>query len=506
MPLLNSIYSWLMIKRRSQIELFKKYPFDVQQETLLKLIKKAKDTEWGKQYNFTSIKNIKEFQQAVPLQDYDTIKGYVERLRNGEKNLLWPGEIKWFAKSSGTTSDKSKFIPVSKDALEDCHFRGGKDVLAIYADSFPDSKIFNGKSLALGGTHQINNFSNDSYYGDLSAILIQNIPFWVEFSRTPDNSIALMDEWEEKIDLMAHATIKENVTTIAGVPSWTLVLIKKILEITNKTNLLEVWPDLELFVHGGVNFGPYRDQFKKLIPSEKMNYMETYNASEGFFAIQDDLQSDDMLLLLDAGIFYEFIPMNQIHEEHPTAYTLENVEIGKNYAIVITTNGGLWRYIIGDTVVFTSKFPFKIKVSGRTKHYINTFGEELIIDNADKAIQLAAEKTNSQILEYTAAPVFMSLEKKGSHQWLIEFEKQPKDLDYFASVLDNELKSLNSDYEAKRYKNMTLDFPTVQIAKPGTFYQWLKEIGKLGGQHKVPRLSNNRKFIDQIIAINNKRS
>ncbi len=492
-----------MIKRHYQIELFKKYPFDVQQETLLKLIKRAKDTEWGKQYDYKLIGNIDDFQKRVPLQDYDTIKGYVKRLRDGEKNLLWPGEIKWFAKSSGTTSDKSKFIPVSKEALEDCHFRGGKDILAIYTENFPDSKMFSGKTLGLGGTHQINNFSNDSYYGDLSAILIQNTPFWAEFIRTPDHSIALMDEWEEKIELMAKATIREKVTSVAGIPSWTLVLIKRILEITGKDNLLEVWPELELFVHGGVNFGPYKDQFYKLIPSDKMNYMETYNASEGFFAIQDDLAIDDMLLLLDVGIFYEFIPVEDVNKENPMVCTLEDVEPGKNYAIVITTNGGLWRYLIGDTVVFTSKFPYKIKVSGRTKHYINTFGEELIIDNAEKAIQLATEKTNSQVLEYTAGPVYMSYEKKGSHQWLIEFQKHPENLDYFAEVLDNALKSINSDYESKRYKNITLDFPEVRAVKNGTFYKWLKNIGKLGGQHKVPRLANHREFIEQILEIEN---
>ena len=490
-----------MIKRRSEIELFKKYPFDVQNEALNKLLKRAKNTEWGKKYDYATLNNITEYQKRVPIQDYDDIKKYVYRLRNGETNLLWPGEIKWFAKSSGTTSDKSKFIPVSKEALEDCHFRGGKDMLAIYMQNFPDSKLFSGKSLSLGGAHQINNFSNDSYYGDLSAILIQNIPFWAEFSRTPDQSIALMDEWEEKIELMAKSTVKENVVSIAGVPSWTLVLLKRILEITGKENILEVWPKMELFIHGGISFNPYREQFKLLIPKPDMYYLETYNASEGFFAIQDNPNSDDMLLLLDIGIFYEFIPVDNMDNKYSEIVPLEGVELGVNYAIVISTNGGLWRYMIGDTVVFTSKFPYKIKISGRTKHFINAFGEEVIIDNAEKAIQAAARKTKSIILEYTAAPIYIDSNSKGAHEWLIEFEKEPDDIEYFTNILDNSLKSLNSDYEAKRYKNITMELPHVKIVKRGTFYMWLKETGKLGGQHKVPRLANHRQFIEQILEI-----
>lgn len=514
MPIINSIISGLMKKRLKQIERFKKYPFDVQQETLLKIIKTAINTEWGKKYDYKSINSIEEFKKRVPLQDYESLKPYINRLRNGENNILWHSNIKWFAKSSGTTSDKSKFIPVSKESLENCHFRGVKDVLAIYTANYPDTNLFTGKGLTLGGSHQINNINNKSYFGDLSAVLIQNLPFWAQFIRTPDISITLMDDWEKKIHKTAQATINVNVTNIAGVPSWTLVLIKHIFETTGKNNLLEIWPNLELFIHGGVSFTPYREQFKNIIPSDKMNYLETYNASEGFFAIQDEPASDDMLLMLDYGIFYEFIPVENIHNESLAMvgqveipdYTvsLDEIELNKNYALVISTNGGLWRYIIGDTIKFTSKFPFKIKISGRIKHFINAFGEELIIDNAEKALKIACEKTNALIREYTAAPVYMSDNKSGAHQWLIEFERAPENLEYFTLTLDDALKSLNSDYEAKRYKNLTLALPDVIEIKTGVFYQWLKEKGKLGGQNKVPRLANNRDYVDELLKINRK--
>lgn len=504
MSLINSIISWFNVQRLHQIELFRKYPCDVQQDALFKLLGEARNTVWGKKYDFKSIEKVEQFQSRVPLQTYEDVKPYVERLKKGEENLLWPGEIKWFAKSSGTTSDKSKFIPVSKASLEECHFRGGKDVLAIYTSNNPDTGIISGKSLIIGGSQQINNVSNNSYYGDLSAILIANTPFWVEFIRIPPPRIALHDNWEEKLELVTKQVIHENVTNIAGVPSWNLVLIKYILQYTGKKNLLEVWPDLELFIHGGINFSPYREQFRKLIPSEKMNYMETYNASEGFFAIQDDPKTDDMLLMLDYGIFYEFIPFEHFGQPNPPVCTLGEVELNTNYAMVISTNGGLWRYIIGDTVVFTSKFPFKIKISGRTKHYINAFGEELIIDNAENALKVACDKTGAIINEYTAGPVFMSENTKGCHEWLIEFEKEPEKIDFFISLLDNALMSLNSDYEAKRYKNLNLDLPIVHSVKKGLFYNWLKEKGKLGGQNKIPRLANNRQFLDELLEMNKK--
>ncbi|MFW5655992.1 MAG: GH3 auxin-responsive promoter family protein [Bacteroidota bacterium] len=502
MPIIPSIVNWLNVKRVYQIDLFRKYPFDVQQETLFKLINKAKDTEWGRMHGFGGMKSVKDFQKHVPLQTYEEVKPYITRLRKGEKDLIWPGEIKWFAKSSGTTSDKSKFIPVSAEALEDCHFRGGKDILAIYTNNNPETKIFKGKGLTLGGSHKIDNFSNQAFYGDLSAILIENLPFWVDFIRTPSQEIALLHNWEEKLERIAKVTVEENVTNIAGVPSWNLVMLKYILEYTGKSNILEVWPNMELFTHGGVSFSPYRDQFKKLIPSDEMNYLETYNASEGFFGIQDDPSRDDMLLMLDLGVFYEFIPMEQYGSKNPDVLTVADVEVGKNYVLVITTNSGLWRYIIGDTIVITSTYPHKIKISGRTKHFINAFGEEIIIDNAERALKIACEKSGAEITDYTAAPIYFSDESKGSHEWAIEFSKPPEELDRFTTYLDHALMSVNSDYEAKRYMDITLEKPTVHKMKPGVFYEWLNRKGKLGGQNKVPRLSNERKILEEILTIN----
>lgn len=499
MPILNSIFSWLTVKRVEQINLYNTYPIEIQKETLSKLLSTAQDTEWGRKYDYKSLNSEEMYGERVPLQDYESLKPYINRVRKGEQNILWPSPVKWFAKSSGTTQDKSKFIPVSKEALEENHFRGSKDVLALYSSLNPESRIFRGKGLVLGGSHQISSLNMDSYYGDLSAILLQNSPFWVNFIRTPDLSIALMDEWESKMLKMAEATSKVDVTSMAGVPSWTMVLVNKIVEYTKANNILEVWPNLELFIHGGVSFVPYRQQFQKLIPKDSMKYMETYNASEGFFAIQNDPCCDDLLLMLDIGIYYEFILAEDVHKENPKVYTLENIEIGKNYAFVISTNAGLWRYIVGDTVCFTSIKPFKIKITGRIKHFMNAFGEELIIDNAEKALKVACERTNAQIREYTAAPIYMEEHEKGAHEWVIEFSKQPNDLSHFAELLDNELKSLNSDYEAKRYKNMTLKKPNVRIVRDGTFYNWMKKKGKLGGQHKVPRLSNTREYIDEIL-------
>jgi hypothetical protein len=485
----------------AQIELMRQYPFNVQLDVFNQLILKATETEWGKQYKYKSFESISDFQQSVPLQHYEDVKPYVDRLRQGEQDLLWPGEIKWFAKSSGTTNDKSKFIPVSKESLEKCHFRGGKDALAIYANNYPDSNIFKGKGLTLGGSHKIDNFSNQSYYGDLSAILIENLPFWTEFIRTPSQEVALLDKWEEKLEKITKETLKENVTSIAGVPSWNLVMIKYILDYTGKNNLLEIWPNLELFIHGGVSFLPYREQFKKLIPSENMHYLEAYNASEGFFAIQDDININSMLLMLDYDIFYEFIPMSEFHNTHHTILTIDQVQTNVNYAIVISTNSGLWRYVIGDTVKFTSLTPHRIVITGRTKHFMNAFGEEIIIDNAEKAIKTACQRTNAEISDYTAAPVFMGTDKKGCHEWLIEFVHPPKNPDQFMHYLDIALQNANSDYEAKRYKNITLDKPILKMLPKGTFFQWLQSKGKLGGQNKVPRLANDRKYVDELIEI-----
>lgn len=499
MPLLNSVVKWINFKRIYQIQLYRDHPLEIQNETLLELINNAKYTTWGKTHNYKKITSVKDFQKAIPLQKYDDIKPYVNLLREGEKDLLWPGEVKWFAKSSGTTSDKSKFIPVTNEALEDCHIRGPKDVFAQYINNYPETNILKGKTLTLGGSHQINNFSNNSYYGDLSAIIIENVPFWADFIRTPSTEIALIEEFEEKIEKIIEAALDQNITSFSGVPSWYLVLFNRVLEKTGKKNLLEIWPNLEVFVHGGVNFEPYREQYKKLIPSSKMHYMETYNASEGFFGIQDNPHRDDLLLMLDYGIFYEFIPMDEWDKENPGVLNLSEVELNQNYAIVISTNAGLWRYIIGDTIKFTCKYPFKIKITGRTSHFINAFGEEVIIDNADRAIQIACNHTGAIVNEYTAGPIFMADNQKGAHQWIIEFEEPPKELELFTMALDNSLKTLNSDYEAKRHKNLTLEKPHIVSVTKGTFYKWMKKRGKVGGQNKIPRLSNNRKYIDELL-------
>ncbi len=502
MAILNSILTWIMKKRIHQIELFIKYPCDVQDEVLRKLVTAAKHTQWGEHYDYKSLTRLSDFKQRVPISDYNVLRPYIMRVMNGEQNVLWPTEIKWFAKSSGTTNDKSKFIPVSLESLDECHFKGGKDLLAIYCNNNPDTQLFSGKLLSMGGSHSVNSFNSASYYGDLSAILIQNLPFWCEMMRTPGISVALMDKWDEKIEAMARETMGEDVTNISGVPSWTLVFIKRILEITGKKSLTEVWPNLELYVHGAVNFTPYREQFYK-ITGKNINYLETYNASEGFFGIQDQNSSDEMLLMLDYGIYYEFIPMNEIHKEHPVTVGLDSVKLNQQYAVVITTNAGLWRYKIGDTIIFTSLNPYRIKITGRTAHFINAFGEELIIDNAEKAITEAGKRTGAMVREYTAAPVYYGRNQNGAHEWLIEFDKEPENINEFTSALDEELKKVNSDYEAKRYKDMALQMPIVHKMPANTFYNWMQKNKKIGGQHKVPRLANDRKFVDEIIQLKN---
>ncbi len=502
MALLNSIFSWVMKKRIHQIELFVKHPHEVQEELLRRLIRTAKNTEWGKLWDFESIGNYETFRSRLPIQRYEDIKETVDRLMAGEQNLLWPSEIKWFSKSSGTTSSKSKFIPVSPESLEECHFKAGKDMLSIHCHNHPYSKLFDGKSLMLAGSKSVNQLHSGSYYGDLSAILVEHLPAWAGFRSTPDPKVALMDEWEEKLERITEITIKEKVTSFTGVPSWMLVLAQKVLDKTKADNLLEVWPGLELFIHGGVSFSPYREQFKTLIPSDTMQYLETYNASEGFFGIQDQSGVQEMLLMLDYGIFYEFIPMSDYGSDTMQAIPLWDVKAGVNYAMVITTNAGLWRYVIGDTISFTSIAPYRFKITGRTKHFINAFGEELIMDNAEKALQAACRITNAMINDYTAAPVYLEGKSSGAHEWCIEFSRHPKQLDRFAEVLDETLKQLNSDYEAKRYKNMVLNPPRIEVARSGLFYDWMKQRGKLGGQNKVPRLSNDRKYIDSLLELN----
>lgn len=483
------------------MELFIKYPVDVQNEVLQKLIYQAKDTEWGKKYQYNSIKNYQDFKSIVPLQSYESLKSDIFRIRNGEQNILWPTEIKWFAKSSGTVSGESKFIPISKESLEDCHYKGGKDLLALYHHNHDESKLILGKTLVVGGSSQINEYNNASYFGDLSAIIMKNFPFWVEQRRVPALDIALMKEWELKIDKMAKSTMNEDVSNISGVPSWTLILLKKILEISNKKSIYEVWPNLELYMHGGVNFLPYKQQFDSILKGSSVNYYENYNASEGFFGLQDQTNSDEMLLMLDYGIFYEFIPMNEFSNENPKTIMIEDVMLETNYALVISTNGGLWRYIIGDTIKFTSLNPFRIKITGRTKHFINAFGEEVIVENVESALENACKKTNASIIEFTVAPIYFTEGQSGKHQWLIEFEQIPTSMDYFVEVLDNALKSLNADYEAKRYKNMVIGIPEIIVLPNHTFYTWLKNCNKLGGQHKVPRLSNNRQFVEELLVI-----
>jgi hypothetical protein len=472
----------------------------VQETTLFELIHQAKNTEWGKRYQFCGIRDVAGFQARLPVQQYEDVKPYVDRIRGGEQNILWPTPITWFAKSSGTTEDKSKFIPVSSEALKSCHYRGGYDVLAIYTWQNPKTKVFTAKTLTLGGSHEINRKENHSYYGDLSAILIKNIPRWVNLVRTPPAKLALLADFDQKLEQIARISVKEHVVAFTGVPSWNMSLMKYILNYTGKKNIMEVWPDMELFIHGGVCFEPYREQYRLLFPSSGVRYFETYNASEGFFALQDDPQKDDMLLMLDYGIFYEFIPVDQSGKEFPEALTIDRVETNRNYAIVITTNGGLWRYLIGDTVMFTSTNPYRIKVTGRTKQFINAFGEEVIVDNAENALKAACRTTNAIIHEYTAGPFYMDSENNGAHEWLIEFEKEPDDLQLFTEKLDQALCSLNSDYEAKRIKGITLRTPVVHSIPKGTFYNWMKQRGKVGGQNKVPRLSNDRKYLDEILA------
>jgi len=499
MTIVNSIFNWIMKKRMHQIELFIKYPYDVQDVWFQSLISTAQHTEWGKKYGYSSIYNQDQFKERVPIQNYDSLKPYIEKMMSGEQNVLWPSEIKWFAKSSGTTNDRSKFIPVSEESLEECHFKGGKDLLSMYCDNRPDARIFTGKCLVLGGSHQINHLNTDSCFGDLSAVLIKNLPFWAEFYRTPDMSIALMDNFEEKVEKIARITIDVNVTNIAGVPTWNLVLAKRILEITGKNNLLEVWPNLEFYFHGAVNFNPYREQFKKLIPSDDMYYLETYNASEGFFGIQDQPNSEELLLMLDYGIYYEFLPMEDLHAENPKTLRLDQVQLNKNYALIISTNAGLWRYMIGDTIKFTSLSPHRIQITGRTKHFINAFGEELIIDNAEKGLAKACLETHAIIRDYTACPIYFEGDEVGGHEWIIEFEQKPDDIERFTDLLDQTLREVNSDYDAKRYKDMALRRPLLHLAPDGTFYQWMKKRGKLGGQHKVPRLANDRVYVDEIL-------
>ena len=485
-----------------RIENWSNHPVASQREVLQELVTAAQYTEFGKKYHFSRLFTVKDFKKNIPIQEYEDVKPYIERMMLGEENILWNTPINWFAKSSGTTSAKSKFIPISEESLTDNHFKGSKDVLTTYYENFPSSDLLTGKALVIGGSHQLCKLNDDIdiQYGDLSAVLMQNSPFWGQWLRTPELSIALLDEWENKIEKLATITAEENVTSIAGVPTWTLLLLKRILEIKGKQTIKEVWPNLELYINGGVSFVPYREQFEKIIGGQ-INYLEIYNASEGFFAGQQNPDDDGMLLFTEHGIFYEFMPVEEYGKANPQTTGLKNVVTGKNYALVISTTGGLWRYLIGDTIQFTSINPYKIKVSGRLKHYMNAFGEEVIVDNSDKAIAVAAEKTNSVVNDYTAAPVYFCNDNNGAHEWLIEFDIAPKDLHQFTIELDTALKNSNSDYEAKRYKDIALRLPIVHALRKGIFTQWLRNKGKLGGQHKVPRLSNERVMLEEILLL-----
>lgn len=476
------------------------FPYSAQRNVLQHLVTQAQYTEFGKKYHFNRLFTVRDFKQRVPIHEYDDLKPYITRMMNGEENILWNTPINWFAKSSGTTSDKSKFIPLSEESFKEMHYKASKDVLTNYYNNFPDSDLLTGKSLVVGGSHQLHALNDEIQYGDLSALLMQNTPFWGQWLRTPELKIALMDEWESKIEELARNTIHENVTSIAGVPTWTIILIKRVLELAGKKTLKEVWPNLELYLHGGVSFTPYREQIAKLIGAP-INYLEMYNASEGFFAAQYMPEDEGMLLFTDHGIFYEFLPVEEYGNPNARTVGLREVELKKNYAIVISTNGGLWRYLVGDTVMFTSLRPFKVKVSGRLKYYINAFGEEVIAENAENAIARASLATNSSVIDYTASPIYFSDSKNGAHEWLIEFETPPVDLNAFTVALDAGLQELNSDYEAKRYKEIALSLPVVRSVPPGTFQKWLKMKGKLGGQHKVPRLSNDRKMVEEVLAM-----
>lgn len=498
--LFNSVVNWFIKQRMEQIQNFIVHPIETQNGVLNAHLYHAENTDYGRNYGFKKIRNYQDFKNQVPVVSYEEIEPYIERARRGERDVLWPGITRQFAKSSGTTNAKSKYIPITNESLENCHYKAGKDLISIYANNHPDNQLFTNKNLRLGGSAELYHSFNTKY-GDLSAILIENLPFWVEITTVPSRKTSLISEWESKLKAIVAEVKNEDVGSITGVPSWMMVLLQRVLQDSGKGTVKELWPNLEVFFHGGISFTPYREQYRKLIGAD-IHYYEIYNASEGFFGIQDRHGSDEMLLMLDYGIFYEFIPMDEFGKDGARVLSLQDVEIGKNYAIVITTNGGLWRYMIGDTVVFTSLSPYRIKISGRTKHYINAFGEELMIDNVEAALSKACSATGATICDYTGAPIYMEGSESGAHEWVFEFIDLPDDFNLFRTVFDNALKNLNSDYEAKRYNNMTLKEPVIHQAKPNLFYNWMASRGKLGGQNKVPRLSNNRDYIDPLLKMN----
>ncbi len=492
----NTFLSWLIKKRLHKIELFIKYPHQSQKNVLTKLLQNAKRTEFGKEHGFKDITTYQQFREQVPIRTYEEIFSYIEKVRTGRANILWPGKANWFAKSSGTTNAQSKYIPITKESLIESHYKAGKDMICLYCHNFPETKIFNGKGIMLGGS-QKKNKENTFIDGDLSAILLDNFPFWVNMHRIPDKKTALMSNWEKKIELIAEQASKNNITNLTGVPSWMLILLNKVKEKASVSDLTELWPNIELFMHGGINFSPYKEQFENLFPSNKLNYLEGYNASEGFFAIQDQKKSSELLLMLDYGIFYEFIPMNKFNN-FKNAIPIWEVEKNQEYAIIISTNSGLYRYLIGDTIRFTSTSPYRIKIVGRTKSFVNCFGEELVVENAEEALLFACQKENVIVKDFTVGPIYLS-KNAGCHQWLIEFIKAPQNLFEFARLLDKKLQNLNSDYKAKRSDSIMLKQLEIVILPENAFFNWLAKKNRLGGQYKVPRLSNNRTIVDEIL-------
>lgn len=496
MKLVRPLINYHMRQRINRIQFFLDNPLDTQELIFKDLVQTASGTIWGSFFDFKEIQSFEDYRNKLPLQDYESLKPYIDRTIKGERDVLWPGKTKWFAKSSGTTSDRSKYIPITKEALQNCHYQSGQDVLTLYLENFPERGIFSGKGMVMGGSQSIHSLNEEAITGDLSAILMQNMPIIGEIYRVPKLEVALMDDWEEKLSMLIESTLSEDLTNISGVPSWTLVFFQRVLEQSGMTDIAEVWPNLELFVHGGVSFAPYREAYKKVNPSGSMSLQEVYNASEGFIAIQDKPGRADMLLLLDNGIYYEFLPVNADSDQE--VVSLSGVETGVVYSLIISTNGGLWRYQLGDTIEFTDLNPYRIKIAGRTKHFINVFGEELMVTNTDKALAEVCAKHQCTVRDYTVGPIFMQSEKGGGHEWMIEFVAPPNDIKSFAEDLDKALQTLNSDYAAKRSYDLAIGFPVIRILEAGTFDKWLKSKGKLGGQHKVPRLSNERKYLEEL--------
>jgi len=499
--ILNAAITNYLKRRIKNIQEFIYEPMKTQHEQWQHLVNTAQFTKYGREYGFKDINSVSNFKRQVPVVNYDNFLPYINSILKGEENVSWPFPIEWFAKSSGTTSEVSKFIPVSYEAINECHYKAGKDVLALYCHNNPGAQIFSGKGLIMGGSHQVSDYNNNAKYGDLSAVLLQNMPVVAKFVNAPKLAISLLDDWEEKLVQMVDATIPKNITNISGVPTWTLVLLNKILQQTGAKSIYEVWPNFELYIHGGVSFNPYKQQFKNIFSKQQTKFYQTYNASEGFFGIQQSNSATDMMLLLDHGIFYEFIPMDELVKDHPKTLTIDEVELNTNYAIVVSTNAGLWRYKVGDTIKFTKLNPFSIEVTGRTKQFINAFGEEVMVANTDNAIVKACKLCNAEVAEYTVAPIYMENGGRGAHEWLIEFKTMPNCIEEFTKKLDKALQEVNSDYKAKRYKDIALQLPKVQLLSTGTFFNWMKTRGKLGGQNKVPRLSNNRNYIDSILAV-----